>query len=64
MQLVQERVQARTTAFPGYAQIHRVAILNEPMTPENGLLTPTLKLRRNRILECHSAEVAELYAGH
>ena len=64
MQLVRERVQARTTAFPGYAQIHRVAILNEPMTPENGLLTPTLKLRRNRILECHSAEVAELYAGH
>ncbi len=62
--LVLERVQTRTATFPGYARIHKVAILDEPMTPENGLLTPTLKLRRNRILECHSAEVDDLYAGH
>ncbi len=34
------------------------------MTPESGLLTPTLKLRRNRIIECHSEEVTALYAGH
>ncbi len=58
------RVQERTREFPGYARIHRVAVLDEPMTPENGLLTPTLKLRRNRVLECHSEEVARLYEGH
>jgi len=58
------RVQERTRQFPGYARIHRVAVLDEPMTPENGLLTPTLKLRRNRILDCHSEEVIRLYEGH
>jgi long-chain acyl-CoA synthetase len=61
---VLERVQERTSAFPGYAKIHRVAILDSPLTPENGLLTPTLKLRRNRILDCHSQEVTALYSGH
>lgn len=61
---VLERVRRQTTAFPGYAQINRVAILDEPLTPENGLLTPTLKLRRNRILDAYSEEVTRLYAGH
>jgi len=59
-----QRVQEKLNAFPGYAKIHSVAILNEPLTPENGLLTPTLKLRRNRILMHYSDEVAELYSGH
>ena len=61
---VLERIRQQTTAFPGYARINRVAILDEPLTPENGLLTPTLKLRRNRILSTYSEEVVELYAGH
>ncbi|WP_456376678.1 AMP-dependent synthetase/ligase [Thiolapillus sp.] len=61
---VLQRVQEKLSTFPGYAKIHNVAILNEPLTPENGLLTPTLKLRRNRILMYYTDEVAELYAGH
>ncbi|WP_456417794.1 AMP-dependent synthetase/ligase [Thiolapillus sp.] len=61
---VLQRVQEKLSAFPGYAKIHKVAILNEPMTPENGLLTPTLKLRRNRILMYYTDEVADLYSGH
>ncbi len=61
---VLQRVQEKLSAFPGYAKIHNVAILNEPLTPENGLLTPTLKLRRNRILMYYTDEVADLYSGH
>ncbi len=61
---VLERIRRQTAAFPGYAQINRVAILDEPLTPENGLLTPTLKLRRNHVLDAYSEEVAQLYAGH
>ena len=61
---VLERVRRQTETFPGYAQINRAAILDEPLTPENGLLTPTLKLRRNRILDQYSGEVSTLYAGH
>ncbi|HDK38550.1 MAG TPA: long-chain fatty acid--CoA ligase [Thiolapillus brandeum] len=61
---VLQRIRNQLSSFPGYAEIHKVAILNEPMTPENGLLTPTLKLRRNRILIYYSDEVTNLYAGH
>ena len=61
---VLQQVQEQLASFPGYARIHKLAILHEPMTPENGLLTPTLKLRRNRILMYYSDEVADLYRGH
>ncbi|MBI5042011.1 MAG: hypothetical protein HZB57_12675, partial [Gammaproteobacteria bacterium] len=50
--------------FPGYAQIHQVACCLEPWTIDAGLITPTLKLRRTRILEHCMSEVERLYAGH
>jgi long-chain acyl-CoA synthetase len=50
--------------FPGYAKLGGAAILTEAFSIENGLLTPTLKLRRGEILRRHRAEVDALYAGH
>lgn len=47
--------------FPGYAQIRQVHFLLEPWTVEEGLMTPTLKLKRNRILEKYAPEVEKLY---
>jgi long-chain acyl-CoA synthetase len=64
LEQVLQRVKKQLTSFPGYAKVHQVAVLHEPMTPENGLLTPTLKLRRNRILMYFSDEVTGLYSGH
>jgi len=61
---VLERVQRRTSAFPGYAQVRRLAVVNEAWTPDNGLATPTLKLRREKILERHHDIAENLYAGH
>ena len=50
--------------FPGYAQIHAVYLTCEPWSVENGLLTPTLKIKRN-VLEKHfTREINELYRGH
>ena len=63
-QLVLERINAQIRSFPGYAQIRRVAIFPEPWTIENGLLTPTLKLKRARVLEQYGSEYERLYAGH
>jgi len=59
-----EHAQAQLTSFPGYAQLRNLVILQEPMTPDNGLLTPTLKLRRNRILIHYADDVKDLYTGH
>jgi long-chain acyl-CoA synthetase len=61
---VLERVCQQIDDFPGYAQIQRIALTLEPWTVENGLITPTLKLKRQRILEHFADTVAELYAGH
>jgi long-chain acyl-CoA synthetase len=63
-QLVLERVQRQIKSFPGYAKIHRVAVLAQPWTVENGLLTPTMKLKRMNVVESHKKEFEELYAGH
>ncbi len=50
--------------FPGYARIIDIAVVDEPWSIENGLMTPTMKLRRNRILERHASDVEQLYEGH
>ena len=59
-----DKVTHLTAEFPGYAKIRRVAVIPEPWTVDNGLLTPTLKLKRAKVLEKYHAEAARLYAGH
>ena len=59
-----ERLSRQLHAFPGYAQVRRLAISAEPWTVENGLLTPTLKVRRAQVLHQHAAMVEKLYEGH
>ncbi|MER0216688.1 MAG: long-chain fatty acid--CoA ligase [Nitrosomonas sp.] len=59
-----EKITHQTSEFPGYAKIRRVAVIHEPWTIENGLLTPTLKLKRTKVLEKYKAEVDKLYMGH
>lgn len=59
-----QHVQQRTAAFPGYAQVRQLAVVNEPWTPDNGLATPTLKLRRNEIIKRYQTIADHLYAGH
>jgi long-chain acyl-CoA synthetase len=59
-----ERIAKQLSAFPGYAKIRRVGVMAEPWTIESGFMTPTLKLRRERILEAQKAEIARLYEGH
>jgi long-chain acyl-CoA synthetase len=59
-----QRVTQLIKAFPGYARIRRIALLSEPWTLENGLLTPTLKLKRSKVRERYSKDFAELYEGY
>jgi long-chain acyl-CoA synthetase len=59
-----ERITQQIREFPGYAKIHRVALASEPWTIENGMLTPTLKLKRTKVLNHYRAVVSKLYEGH
>jgi len=63
-QVVLERIQRSLARFPGYAKLHRVALVPEPWSIENEMMTPTLKLKRHRILTRYQDRVDALYAGH
>ncbi|WP_126454928.1 AMP-dependent synthetase/ligase [Sulfuriflexus mobilis] len=63
-QLLLERIGKDLHEFPGYAQIRRVLLSLQDWNIDNGMMTPTLKLRRNRILEYHAADIEQLYEGH
>jgi len=58
------RVAKLVKGFPGYAQIRRIAIVPERWTVENGLLTPTLKLKRDPIVAKHQDLIDQIYKGH
>ena len=45
-----------------HEQLQAIVIAREPWTVENGLLTPTMKLKRNAIEEKYAKEAPEWYA--
>jgi long-chain acyl-CoA synthetase len=48
--------------FPGYAQIRRLHLDLRPWTLEDGLLTPTLKIKRDQIFDRYRDAIEALYA--
>jgi len=52
---------AQLKDFPGYARIRGVVRVSEPWTVENGLITPTLKLKRNEIEKRYANEIETMY---
>jgi len=62
IKLIAKRVAAQLRNFPGYAQIRRLHLDLTPWTVEEGLLTPTLKVKRNQVLERYRAAVDAMYA--
>jgi len=61
---VLKHIALQLKEFPGYAQVRRAAIAADAWTIENGLLTPTLKLKRTKVMEKFNAEIDKMYAGH
>jgi len=58
------RIRDQITDFPGFANIYRVYNTLDNWTVENGLITPTLKLKRNEIQKHYESAIQELYEGH
>lgn len=57
------RMSKQLKGFPGYAQIRRVTMTLEPWTVDNGLLTPTLKVKRPQVTRAHQDDIDALYTG-
>ena len=59
-----KRIDELVRQFPGYAHIRRVTLSFDPWTIENGMMTPTMKLKRNVILKHFENNIEEMYEGH
>ncbi|WP_455208078.1 AMP-dependent synthetase/ligase [Kaarinaea lacus] len=61
---IQERIDKLIHEFPGYAKIRRLTLSLEPWTIDNDLITPTMKLKRYKILAHFAPQIDQLYEGH
>jgi long-chain acyl-CoA synthetase len=61
--VVQETVKKINKQLPTFEQIRKFKILDRDFSIEQGELTPTMKLRKAKVIENHRALVNELYAG-
>jgi long-chain acyl-CoA synthetase len=55
------RANERLAHFPRYVRVRRAVVSREPWTIENGLLTPTLKVKRNDVLKRFAPEIEAVY---
>lgn len=60
---LQQRIAHLLRDFPGYAKVRRVAATLEPWSIDNGLLTPTMKLRRREVQARYRAQIDALFHG-
>ncbi|NOX42767.1 MAG: long-chain fatty acid--CoA ligase [Gammaproteobacteria bacterium] len=61
---VMDKIKNQLSHFPGYAKIYRVSVFLQPWSIEDGLMTPTLKLKRDRIIAKFQNKVDMMYHGH
>ena len=48
-------------SFKGYERVQNFVLVAEDFTTDNGMLTPTLKLKRRVVLERYGADLDALY---
>ncbi|MSP15181.1 MAG: long-chain fatty acid--CoA ligase [Myxococcales bacterium] len=64
---IRREIDTRVNAAAGFRsneRIARFALLDEPFTVENGLLSQTMKVKRNVVQERYSATIVALYADN
>jgi long-chain acyl-CoA synthetase len=61
-ELYARELAERSASFKGYERVRSFALLSEPFTTDNGLLTPTLKVRRQAVIARYRSLIDSLYA--
>ena len=60
--LIQDQVDLHSRAFKAYERPKKVTLTIEDFTTDNGLLTPTMKLKRQRVWDLYATKIERLYA--
>ncbi len=60
--LIRTEIDSHSTSFKGFEKPREFALVMEDWTPDNGLLTPTLKLKRRLIVQKYGEMIEKLHA--
>ena len=61
VELIETEVQKACQGMAGYEVPRKLLLLPEPFSPENGILTPTLKLKRREVHSQFGEQIEALY---
>ena len=60
-ELFKKEIATYTEKFKGFEDVKDFALVAEDFTTENGMLTPSLKLKRKKVMEVHGAAIDAIY---
>jgi long-chain acyl-CoA synthetase len=60
--LIEEEVDKFSAEFKGYEKARKIFVGDQDFTTDNGMLTPTLKLKRRVVLQRYNDAIESLYA--
>jgi long-chain acyl-CoA synthetase len=64
LKLYDKEIKEALVGFAQYEQVHRFWLIPDPLTVENGLLTPSLKMRRPQVVAAFRSQIEKMYEGH
>lgn len=60
--LIQDHIRKVNSSLPPFEQVRQVVIMTEEPTTANGLLTPSLKVKRGAVEALYLRQISDLYA--
>ncbi|MBN2465835.1 long-chain fatty acid--CoA ligase, partial [candidate division WOR-3 bacterium] len=62
LRLYEDEIKKVLSGFANYEQVHRFRLVSQPFTVENGLLTPSIKMKRPQIAAAYRGDIERMYA--
>jgi len=62
-ELYTKEITRAQSSIKNYERVRDFVLEDEEFTPDNGMLTPSLKIKRRAIMSKHGAEIDDLYEG-
>jgi long-chain acyl-CoA synthetase len=61
-EMLQAEVDKASGSFKGFERIKKIAVIGDDFTPQNGMLTPSLKVKRRVVWAKYGSMIEALYA--